>query len=173
MNGDTQKREFPELSWETTKLYNRLEQIAIGETITYKDLSLVIDKDVQFSFRRYLNSALRKLQSKKNVIFEVIPSIGLKRLNEKEKIQCGNKALKKIKRAAQRGTNKLKCINMNQLENNERMRVFAQFSALGGITLFTKENNLKKIETTIGDAPKQIEFDFKSTLGLFNSVNKT
>lgn len=166
MEQNIQKREFRELSWRTTSIYNRLKIADINELIKYRELSTILGvNDVMKECPWYVVSARKRVQKEKNMLFKTIMGIGLKRLDNCEKVLCGDESLQKIKRAAKRGTEKLKCVDTTQLSNEDKTKVFSRYSLLGAISLFTKNETIKGIESEVENKPRFL--DYKPDLSQF------
>lgn len=159
-------RRLPELSWETSKIYDRLKAADIGEIITYKELSVLINhEDMQNNCRWYLESARRKLQADKQLIFDVVPNKGVRRLDNEGKIDCGDTAIKKVRRAANRGMKKLSCVDIGALTNQKKTELFARMSILGAMKLFSNKKTVKGLEDRVKLQPKFL--NYKPNLDLF------
>lgn len=162
---DISKR-LPELSWETSKIYERLKVADIGELVPYKELSVLIDKeDIQNDCRWYMDSARRKLEIDEGIIFTVIPNKGLKRLDNEGKIDCGDVAIKKVRRAAKRGMKKLGCVDVGSLTNEKKTELFSRMSVLGAVRLFSGKKVIKGLENKTKLEPRFL--NYKPNLDLF------
>jgi len=143
----TNKRTIPQVSIDTTVLYDRIIKAKIGDFISYNELSQLLNRNVQKEARVNLTSARRKALNNNKILFECVSGRGIKRLNDIEMVETGQSTLTKIKRAARLGAKKITCVkNFNELPNDVKIKHNANLSALGVISLFSKNKSISKIE---------------------------
>ena len=155
------------LSTETRQCKERLKQAEIGETVTYKELSDLIGRDIQ-EYRNPLSSARHALIRDHGIDFCCITGVGVRRLSDKEVVLSADYARKKIRKTSNREMKRL----MNCVENFEALPVDLQkkhnseISAFLAMRHFTKESSLRKIQDKIGGDVKRY-LPTESTMALF------
>lgn len=161
-----QSKTIPHASVDTQLLYERLKRAEIGEFIPYQELTATIDRDVQSDGRGYLNTARGMTLRHDRMVFECVSNQGLRRMNDTEIVEGGTSILQRIRRASRRGAMKLASVkNFDALPNNKKIRHNALLSALGAITHFGRESNVKQIEAKVEAA--QSKLPLARTLEIF------
>jgi hypothetical protein len=137
-------------SVDSQMLYDRLVTMKAGESITYKDLSAVIVKNVQGAGRSNLMSARRKALSTHGLVFEAVRNEGLKCLTDQEKAKLGTSGIKSIRKKARNTSRKILAVeNFNTLSKDEQVAHNLSLSLLGAISQMTKNSNIEKLESAI------------------------
>lgn len=153
------KKVVGEASIDTRFLYQRLAQMSVGETITYKELNDIIGSDVQGQARSALTSARKICERENNKTFGVIYNEGLKCLADEEIVNTSVAAVEHIRRTSRRTIRRLGCVqNFNALENDDKVRFNTYTSILGVMATMTKSNNIKKIEAKVQETQEQLPY---------------
>jgi hypothetical protein len=163
---DKNERTIPQLSVDTQLIYDRLCKANPGEVLTYTELSSLIDRDVQGVGRGVLNSARNMALRQNRFVFECIRNEGIKRLDDSAIVESGTDTIQRIRRAARKGALKLSSVkDFNGMNNGEKIRHNALISTLGVISHFSREVNIKRIETKVEEAQDKIPL--QRTLDIF------
>ncbi|MBN6819536.1 hypothetical protein JRF84_08030 [Methylobacterium organophilum] len=135
-----------QVSVDTRFLCQRLKKAAVGDIVTYADLSAEVGKKVDGSFPA-LASARRILLREDQRVFDVITGQGLKRLNDVEIVGTSSRTAKRIRRMAGRGVRTLAAVqNFSSLPREEQMRHTAALSVFGVIAEMSGERAIQKVE---------------------------
>lgn len=116
-----QKRTINDRSAETSWLVKRLLALAVGESVTYKELSLGIGRDVQARGRSALHSARHIIEREEDVLFAVIPNVGLKRADDPTVLHGEERNVRHVARNSRRTVRRLgRGCNRNKLPLEDR-----------------------------------------------------
>lgn len=102
-NGKVVTKTIPSISVEAQTLLKRLLRAAIGEIVTYDELSQLIGRDVRPSAHRayvMLVTAKKKALAEQNYHFEAVRGVGLKRCSDAEKVDGAQAYLGRARTAA-------------------------------------------------------------------------
>lgn len=147
-------------------IYERLEKAAVGEVVTYAELTALIGSDVQTSARGYMDTARRIAHRDKNMVFASVHGVGLKRLDDMEKVKTGEGYLNKIRRTARRAARVVVSVdNYDALPNDLKVKHNAYASMFGAVAQFSGRGTQKRLEGAVQAAGQKISF--KNTLALF------
>lgn len=97
------KRAIGEVSADTTAIERALAALVVDEEIPYGALSDLIGKDVRTDGKGYLRSARQRLLRDQNMVFDCVPSKGIKRLNDVMIVAKAKDSTERIRRASKRG----------------------------------------------------------------------
>lgn len=163
----TAKRSIQELSIDSKLLYERLLKLAVGEEVTYAELSLLIGRSVRADGPAYSNlqTARRMLKRENRIVIGTVRATGVVRLDDCGASKTGQAAIRTINRAARRGVETLSCVEFDNLPPEEKTRHLAASAALGVTYLCTKQSSVKKIETATGGGQQTLSI--ANTLELF------
>ena len=167
--GNGEKRVIPQLSVDTQILYERIKKAAIGDFISYPELTALIDRNVQTKGYSALMTARKMARRNDRMVFECVRGEGLKRLDD-HGIVTGipQQGLKRIRHISRTAAMKLSCVqNFDGLQNGDKISHNAAVSLFGAITLFTRERSVKRIEAAVQE--KADKLPVMKTLELFKS----
>lgn len=154
-----QKKTIREVTVESRLLYQRLQKMEVGELITYSELSNIIGRDVQDNGRGSLNTARRMCEREDQKTFGVITNEGLKCLNGSEVISTAEYTAGHIKRTSRRALKRLNCVgDMNQLSNDEIIKMNTYASLMGAFVVMGKESNVKKLSSAVEKTQDQLPY---------------
>lgn len=157
----------PRVSLETQQIFRRLETCAVGEVVTYEELNRVIGGDVTQNKRYALETAKRQLRRDKNMVFETVRKLGVKRLPDSEIVQNAKSDTQRIHRISRRGLQKLNCVEAESLSAQELVQYNARVGHLGALFQATKLSQAKRIETAVEVMHGRLQLG--QTLDLFKS----
>jgi hypothetical protein len=124
----------PENATDVNIMSELLRVLPIGGTLSYTDVSAAIGRDVRKHYW-LLRSAMERVEKESGSLLAVVRSIGVKRLASEELSGVGADAIRKVRRTARRGYNRLDTIRTNDLPQSEATKIVAHKSQLGAITL--------------------------------------
>lgn len=113
----------------------RLRQVGVGETITYADLTALIERDVRGEARYCMTSAQRRVRREDGFLFAVVRTVGLRRLANNEKVPHSGRRIISAQRQIRRGDRELKTVIPGQLTEAERHGFYIQCGKFGAIKL--------------------------------------
>lgn len=144
-----------QMSIDSRTVYERLIQTAIGETVTYDELTALIGRDIR-SPRAMgrLTTARRAVLHENNIVFGVIQKIGLKRLDDIEIVATGQQSVNRIKNLARRCVERLTIgvREFDKLPNEAKVRHNTYVSMVGAVHMMTKPANIKLLEAKISQS---------------------
>lgn len=143
----TTTRAIAELSIDTQTLERELMLIAIGDVVTYGQLTRAIGRDVQNGASHLLASARHRVQRDHALCFEPVRGEGLKRLNDESIVGTVAAAFGRVRNIARRGSRRLACVqNFDALPNDLKVRHNVAASIFGVLGHVTKDSSVKKLE---------------------------
>jgi len=143
-------RTIPEVSIDTQTLERMLEATAVGDVVPYARLSEAIGRDVQTEARHHLNSARERLRRLREMVFEPVVNVGMKRLDDVGIVGLGRVYRNRARNLARRGRKKLVCVqDFTALPNELRIEHNTAMAQLGAVAHFTGEKTTKKIAGTM------------------------
>lgn len=141
------KRSIPELSIDTQTLERELAAVVVGDTIAYDDLTAVIGRNVQNGAAHLLQTARRRLQRERQIVFEPVHGEGLKRLDDIGIASSGESARVRMHNLARRTRQKLGCVqDFDALPNDVKIKHNVAMSIFGALSEVTRSASIKKLE---------------------------
>lgn len=149
-------RSIPGLSIDTKTLEDRLRTLKEDETISYQDLTFLIGRDVTNGARSNLMSARSRLLNE-GIVIACVRGVGVKRINDTEKIGEGLRYLKKIRRGARKTAKVVAAVeNFDSLPKDLQVQHNLTMSVLGLVTHMTKSSTIKQLEGKIDQEKKAL-----------------
>ena len=156
---DKKKKTIREASIETRLLYQRLAEMNIGDFVSYEELNNLVGVDVQKKGRGYLNTARLMCEREDDKTFGVVINEGLRCLNSQEIINTTEFTIGHIKRTSRKSLKRVRCItDLEQLPNDDKVRLNTYASILGVMATMAKGNNIKKIEAKVQQTQEQLPY---------------
>jgi len=112
-----------------------------------------------------LGTARRVLLSDKNMNFEAVYGVGIKRLTDPEIVKAGSRGTQSLSRKATREGEKLRNADFGILSNPEKLRCTALQSVFGAISLMASAPSVSKIENGCSGTTR--ELPIADTLAFF------
>ena len=153
-----------ERSADTCIIENKLRSTAIGDFVSYAELSTLIGRDV----REFGKSSIRTARATligESIFFAAVPNEGLKRLSNEEALSFSRSFVRKAHSAATRGMDHLSHVPFDQLSEQSKRNHLATSAQLGAIQLFGKSSSFKKIEGRVNGTDTPVPLG--ETLKLF------
>lgn len=129
---------------ETKLLYLRLTAVPVGEIVTYAELSSEIGRDVR-TVRSHLASARERAKRQDKIVFDVVTSVGLKRLPDGGIVNVVGAFGGRIRRAATRALRTAGCAQYDNLTPDEQRRLNVGRAQLGIVRAATAEPTARKL----------------------------
>jgi len=118
-------------SVEAQELAKFLESATIGQVFTYAELNAAAKCDVQ-TRNTVLQTAKRQmLKPPHRMVFGTIMGVGIKRLSDDEIPDEGASAVKRARRIAKKGVDKLNCADMANLTPERKVQLVTTKTVLG------------------------------------------
>jgi hypothetical protein len=136
------------LSSDTIAIARALETLAIGESISYNQLTGIIGRDIT-QFRNALESARHTVLRDKQMVFDTLRGVGLIRLNDSEIVDLSDKAREQSRKLAKRIAKKLVCVNYNSLSKEKQVKHNTALSMFGVIAELSSSSSVKRLEQKI------------------------
>lgn len=141
-----------------------------GDICPYESLKGVIDKDPQGDGYGYVYTARKRFQREKECVLEVIPKVGIKRLNSRGTINWGVRGMKHVGRSARRVMGGLATLvpieKQKALTKVEQNSFLTLFSQAGIINHMMKPSATKRIAAATESASRILPAS--ETLALFS-----
>ena len=135
------------LSVDTQTLMGILEKAQIGDIIPYHTLTETIRRDVTLEGRGAMDSARRILMRDKQIVFDAIRGVGLKRLSDQEITETSPRFINQARRKAAKGLKTLACANYAQLSQEQKTQHNVGAAILGVMKLAGATSSVNKIKS--------------------------
>lgn len=155
-----------EKSQDTKILEGVLAEAAIGQMITYEELSKAIGRDVREHSLSSLVSARRGLMKEKRYVFGVERNVGLRRLADEQIVDSTEADRRKVQRAARRSIQKLSVVDFDQLPEEKKRDHLTYSTTMGVVAMFSNKASHRRIEKTVNGSHKPLAIG--ETLKLFS-----
>lgn len=136
-------------------LADRLCALSIGHTLSYAEASAAVGRDVTGPARHLLARAREVAEKRLGCIFECSRNMGVTRVPPSIAPEIGLSAIRKVRKAANRGRRRLRRIGTNSLTEAETKRVIAYQSMLGAVALVADGNKARTV-AAVADPVKPI-----------------
>lgn len=145
------KKGIRETAFETRQLIERLSKLAVGETISYREVMKSCELPSINSCRGYLATARNSLRNE-GVLFEAIRGEGLRRMSDEEiATQCPAWRRRKIRAQARHMVKDTSAIrDMDGLSDEARISVYVAQAEAAVIEKVTG----RKMQSRLGDAAR-------------------
>jgi len=128
-----------------------LSECAIGQTVTYEELSKAIGRDVRVFAKGALDTARKGCFREKKAVFGVETNVGFIRLDDSQIVSSSDKDVTKIRRSARRSLNKLEVVDFNSLSEPMKKKHVAMSAQIGVVQFFSTTSAAKKIEGVVSN----------------------
>jgi len=163
-----ERKTIAEMSIETSLLVERLKQSAVGDVVTYAEMSTLVGRNVQGDGYSAMASARRICQREERMVFEVIRNEGLKRLNDSGIVATGGVNLKRLGRQARRGVKTLACVtDFDALPPDQQVEHNMTMSMLGALAQMVKPKQQEKLRLAVANAQQRLPLT--KTLEMFTN----
>jgi predicted AAA+ superfamily ATPase len=143
------KRPRFQLSLDTRLLYDRIKQAEVGELVTYEELSTIIGRDVRENGRASLLSARRVAKRDDRIVFGVIQTQGIIRLDDNEIVDTADAVLKTIGKRERNAAQTIAASNYESLDPEHRVRHNTSMSMMGALASLSKPSAYKRIRSAV------------------------
>lgn len=143
----TEKNPQFKLSIDTQTIMSILREAQIGDVVPYHTLTEAIRKDVTKEGRSPMDSARRVLMRDKNIVFDCIRGVGLKRLSDCEITETSATFIRQARRKADKGLKTIACADYQKLNQEQRNQHNVGAAILGVMKLAGASNSINKIKS--------------------------
>lgn len=137
-------------SADTSIIENRMRNTNPGDTVTYKELSVMLGRDAIEHCRSNIATARRSL-IKESIFFDCVTNEGYRRLDADEAVAAAEHYRTRVRKAARRGLEHLANVPFDTLTEESKRKHLTASAQLGAIDLFSSSKSSKKIEQAIGN----------------------
>lgn len=159
---------IPEMSVDTTLLYQRIKTLARDEVVPYAELSKIIGREVTDKARANLQSARRRALKEDSIVTEAVFGVGIKRMTDVSIVEhTGDQVRRKIRRASKIAVKKLTCVEFDSLTNPQKIKHNAEVSQLSTVYAFSDNSTHKKITKKVEETNKTEPLAIAATIAAF------
>ncbi len=145
------------ISADTNTLIRILKTAEVGDTIDYERLTAAIGRNVREQGRGALDSARKIVQRENGFVFDVVPTVGIKRLSDQEIVKTSDRGRQHINRTARKTAATLTCVrDYSALPQDLQTKHNAELSILGAIAHASSAKQAERIEQAIGNNGQQV-----------------
>jgi hypothetical protein len=146
------KKSIPEMAIDTRLLLQRLLKAAVGELVSYQELSKEISRDVQREANPCLQSAMRAAL-RQDMVFSTVRNVGVKRLTDRELAGVGEATRQHISRSARVAMKKMsKVQDFKALTDTEKVRHNTGLAMLGAVAHIASPKQAKALEGRVSNS---------------------
>lgn len=150
-------RTVQELSIDTQTIERVLIAANIGDVVTYEALTSAIGRDVQHAARHILSSARRRALRQHRMVFEPVPNVGMKRLDDVGKIAAGRWHLQRSRNQARYALQKATSIDdFDALTNDQKVEHNVVVAQAGVLRHLTSAKSTAKLSGAVSTPKKQL-----------------
>lgn len=142
------RKAAPENETDIETIARLLKAASIGATVTYEAMTDAIGRDIQ-DHRHLLLAAQRRTEEEIGALFGTVRGEGVKRLPSDEVASVGSHTIRRIRRAARRGMQRLTVVRANDLPMDDARKIIAQRSQLGAIALVSDNRSTPAIQRSV------------------------
>jgi hypothetical protein len=141
-------------SSDTQAIVRLLATASVGQLVTWEQLSTELGQRADPGGPGYpaTLSARRVLERDYQIAFEAEPTFGLRRLENVQIVQSGDRFISRARRAVKRGILRLTCVDFATLPRERQIEHNAKLSAMSAIAELGSQKAIARIEKTIGDS---------------------
>lgn len=143
------------------------EKTEPGRVFTYEELSDLIGRNVRTIARGHLYTAIRRIRSEKQIVFETVRKIGIKHATDAEVVGGRNRELNHIRRTANSGAKKLGCVDFSKLSDAQKTTFNATASHLALFSALASSDSRKKLESRVQETQEKLSL--AKTLEVFTA----
>jgi hypothetical protein len=144
-----------EMSIDTRTIYERLKTVAVGEVISFKQLTEIIGRKVEGACSN-LQSAMHRLEAE-GIAFANVRGTGYQRMTDIEVVNTAESSREGIRRKAKRAIKRLTCVSaFDHLPNDFKIKHNAALSGFGAIAAIMSPGRVKALEETVAKAGAQL-----------------
>lgn len=162
------RKGYFETSLDTQMIYDHLATCKgqPGKTVTYDELTELLGKDVREKARSNLYGALKMVQRDYRLVFENIPKVGFRVMEDRQIPTTWGSTIKHIRRVTTRGIDRLACVeDFNVLTPQEQAAHNTGVCILGAMRLMTEPKKVKQLTAKVAEYQKVLPLS--KTLGFF------
>ena len=131
-------------------LIERMEKASVGDLLPYSELSALLGRDVREKARGSLYSAVRYLRRQNGMVFAAVSNVGMKRLDDTEKISVAESAMRRIRKTAGRAVEALSCVDdFAGLSEDLRVRHQTLMAGAGAVATITSKKKLDQLQKRV------------------------
>lgn len=147
------KRTIGSTSAEAKAIYERLKEAMPGDEITYEEINQLIGRDVRKYCKSALDTARRMCMKEDRIVFDVMPDVGFKRLNNDEIPKLSRRGFKHIRNTAKKYVKVTMCADYEKLSPENRLEFNYALTGLEPIRELSSITAEKRIKEAISDRP--------------------
>jgi hypothetical protein len=149
------------------EIIEALSNLAVGEVMAYSALSELAGEDIRNAW--HLVTSAREALLKEGLVFDVVRTVGIKRLDEDGKVAASEGYLDKTKFAARRATRILRATHLAELSETSKLRFFVAEVRAGAVLQFSAKRTLSTLAATLqaGRTPRELKSELLASVEQF------
>lgn len=150
-----EKKTLFEMSIDTRMLYDRLKKAAIGDVVSFTQMTELLGRSVDGACGN-VQSALHRLEGE-GIAFANVRGTGYQRMNDVEVVNSAEHAREGIRRKAKRAVRRLTCVQeFDRLPNEMKVKHNAALSGFGAIASIMSPGRVKSLEEAVARVGAQL-----------------
>ena len=147
------KRKIGSTSAEAKAIFEKLKTAQPGDEITYAEINQIIGRDVRKYCKSALDTARKMCMQDQRIVFDVIPNVGLKRLQNEQIPKLSRRGFKHIRNTAKKYVKVTMCADYEHLSHEGRLEFNYALTGLEPIRELSSLTAEKRIKEAITDKP--------------------
>lgn len=157
MSTAEKKRPLFEASVESRLIAERLSKAAIGEVVSYAELSELIGGDVRSQRNKSrCDTAMRNVLNEHRMVFGAVRNEGFQRLADSELAKVGEQYIGRMKRTAKRAKKKMACVDFSKLTAEQSVAWNVTATVISVSEEVMGNRSVKAIGHAVSEAKQQL-----------------
>ena len=131
-------------SADTSLIESMINEMAIGQLLTYDEISTALGRDVRDFCKGSMYSAKRSCENS-GIVLEAVADEGYRRLDDSGIVQSSMSDTRRIQRASRKGLKRLAFVEFEKLTEDEKRQHIAASAQLGVVNHFATSATRKKL----------------------------
>ncbi len=143
-------------STDAKTIADMLRAASVGAVVTYDDMSDALGRDVLTYARPAIASARKMVQQENRMVFDTVRKVGVKRLEDGDIVNLGDRARVSMRRIASHTVGKIVCVNYAGLSREQQTKHNTALSMFGVIKEMATSKSFERLESEVASAGTEL-----------------
>ena len=123
--------------------------------VSYEELTALVGRDIRNGAYSNLGTARRFVQREHQIVFDVVPNVGLRRMTDEEIVGSADRDLRHMSKTTRKTAHRLTCVKFAELPREQQVEHNAKLSVLGVMGMMARPASVQTVQKAIasqGDA---------------------
>lgn len=136
-------------------LVGLMRNIKVGEVLTYETMAEALNRNVTHD-RSVIYTARGIVQKEDRMVFDSVFKLGIKRLDDSEIVNLGDRARTRVRRLSRKVTQAIVCVNYDTLSRDAQVRHNTALSMFGVMAELATNKSFIKLESHVATAGTEL-----------------